>query len=174
MLAGSRGITSGGGARAPERPSGQLMGKHKANKLASSGESFEPANRRPAPSNGSAPLPASASAVMGEKAAACSRQLRPPVGGVTYATVLARPVEPFQPSGSIKHTAMGLELSKPAVSSETAIRHMPSDMSGPLSDKPDGTTQHAQVANTCLPAGQRPNKTPTFISGVCDACTFLA
>jgi len=63
VFAGSRGITSGGGARAPQRPSGQLTGKRKANEVASSGESFEPANRRPAPSEGSAPLPASASAV---------------------------------------------------------------------------------------------------------------
>jgi hypothetical protein len=29
-----------------------------------------------------------------------------------------------------------------------------SDMSESLSDKPDGTTPHAQVNNTCLPAGQ--------------------
>jgi len=47
-------------------------------------------------------------------------------------------------------------------------------MSGPLSDKPDGTTHHAQVANTCLPAGERPNKTPVFISGFGDARSFLA
>jgi hypothetical protein len=30
------------------------------------------------------------------------------------------------------------------------------------------------VANTCLPAGERPNKTPIFISGVRDTCAFLA
>jgi hypothetical protein len=48
------------------------------------------------------------------------------------------------------------------------------DMSGPLSGKPDGTTPHAQVANTCLPAGQRPNNTPIFISGVGEVCSFLA
>jgi hypothetical protein len=51
---------------------------------------------------------------------------------------------------------------------------MSNDMSGPLSDKPDGTTQHAQVANTCLPAGQRPNKAPIFITGVSEARTFQA
>jgi hypothetical protein len=39
---------------------------------------------------------------------------------------------------------------------------------------PDGTTIHAQVANTCLSAGERPNKTPIFISGVRDARAFLA
>jgi hypothetical protein len=52
---------------------------------------------------------------------------------------------------------------------------MSDDMSGPLSDKPDGTTpQHAQVNNTCLPAGQRTNKTPIFISGATDTRTFLS
>jgi hypothetical protein len=52
---------------------------------------------------------------------------------------------------------------------------MSNDMTGPLSDKLDGTTpQHAQVSNACLPAGQRPNKTPIFISGATDTCTFLS
>ena len=46
-------------------------------------------------------------------------------------------------------------------------------MSGPLSDMPDGTTSNAQVANTCLPAGERTNKTPIFISGVSDDRSFL-
>jgi hypothetical protein len=83
---------------------------------------------------------------------------------VTYAAVLAGPVAPFQPSGSLKPTAMGSDQSKPAVSSETDNSSMSSEMSGPLSDKPDGTTQHAQVANTCLPAGHHPNNTPIFIT----------
>ena len=47
-------------------------------------------------------------------------------------------------------------------------------MSGPLSDMPDGATLNAQVANTCLPAGERPNKTPIFISGVRDTRDYLA
>ena len=51
---------------------------------------------------------------------------------------------------------------------------MSSDISGPLSDKSDGTTTNDQVANTCFAAGERPNKTPIFISGVRDARTFLA
>jgi hypothetical protein len=51
---------------------------------------------------------------------------------------------------------------------------MSDDMSGPLSGKPDGTTPHAEVANTCLLAGQPPNKTPIFISGVGDVRSFLA
>jgi hypothetical protein len=46
---------------------------------------------------------------------------------------------------------------------------MSSDMSASRSDKPDGTIPHAQVADTCLPAGQRPNKTAFFITGVSDA-----
>jgi hypothetical protein len=51
---------------------------------------------------------------------------------------------------------------------------MSSDMSRHLSDKPDGTTPHTQVTNTFLPAGERPNKMPIFITGVSDARTFLA
>jgi hypothetical protein len=65
-------------------------------------------------------------------------------------------------------------MSKSAVSPETVNRRMSSDMSGPLSGMPDGTTIHAQVTNTCLPAGERPNKTPIFISGVLDTRAFLA
>jgi len=57
---------------------------------------------------------------------------------------------------------MGSDPSQPAVSPETANRRMSSDMAGPLSDKPDGTTTSAQVTNTCLPAGERPNKTPVL------------
>jgi hypothetical protein len=67
---------------------------------------------------------------------------------------------------------MDSELSEPAVSPETVNRRMSSDMSEPLSDMPDGTTIRAQVANTCLPAGDRPNKTPIFISGVRDTRAF--
>jgi hypothetical protein len=172
--AGSRSTAPRDRAGAPQRPSGQLAGKRKANVLASSGDSSEPANRRPAPSEGSAPLPASAPAVTGEQAAWCSRQLGPPEGGVTYAAFLAGPVAPFQPSGSLKPTAMDSDPSEPAVSPETVNRSMSSDMSGPLGDMPNGTTNRAQVANTCLPAGERPNKTPIFISGVRDTRAFLA
>jgi hypothetical protein len=59
---------------------------------------------------------------------------------------------------------MDSDPSESAVSTETANRRMSNDMSGPLSGKPDGNTPNAQAANTCLP-GQRPNKTPIFISG---------
>ena len=101
VSAGSRSTAPGGVAGAPQRPSGQLPGKRK-NKLGSLGDSSEPANRRPAPSEGSTPLPSSASAVTGEIATSCSRQLGPPESGATYAAVLAGPVVPFQPSGSFK------------------------------------------------------------------------
>jgi len=72
--AGIRSTTSACGATVSQRSSGLLGGKRKANELASSGESLESANRRPSPGDGSTPLPASASAVTGELAAACSRQ----------------------------------------------------------------------------------------------------
>jgi hypothetical protein len=39
---------------------------------------------------------------------------------------------------------------------------------------PYGTTSSAHVVNTCAPAGQRPNKTPIFITGVNDTHAFLA
>jgi hypothetical protein len=41
---------------------------------------------------------------------------------------------------------MDSELSESAVSPETVNRRMPSDMSGPLNDVPDGTTIRGQVA----------------------------
>jgi hypothetical protein len=47
-------------------------------------------------------------------------------------------------------------------------------MSGRLSGKPDGTTPHAQVANTCLPAGEALNKMPIFITGARDTRSFPA
>jgi len=47
-------------------------------------------------------------------------------------------------------------------------------MSGPLSDKPDGTTLNALVTNTCLAAGERPDKTSIFITGDNYARAFLA
>jgi len=69
---------------------------------------------------------------------------------------------------------MDSDMSEPTVSSEEANRRMSIDISEPLNDMPDGPTVNAQVANTCLPAGDRPNKTPTFISGGRDTRAFLA
>ena len=99
LPAGIRSTTSGCGARTPQRSSGLLAGKRKANELASSGESLEPANRRPAPRDGSAPLPVSALAVTGELVASCSRQVVSAEGGVTYAAVLAGPSPRFSQVG---------------------------------------------------------------------------
>jgi hypothetical protein len=87
-------------------------------------------------------------------------------GSVTYATLLAGSVAPLQPSGPLKPTAMDSDPSQSVVSPETANRRMSRDMSGPLIDIPDGTTVSTHVTNTCLPAGERPNKTPIFISGL--------
>jgi len=173
LPAGIRSTTSGSAARAPQRLLSQLAGKRKANELAGSGDSSEPSNRRPAPSAGAAPLPAT-STLSGEQAAACSRQLVSPEEWVTYAAVLGGSVATLQPSGSLKPTAMDSDPSEPAVSPKAANRRMSSDMSGPLSDKPDDNTISSQVTHTCLPAGERPNKIPIFISGVCDTCAFLA
>ena len=69
---------------------------------------------------------------------------------------------------------MHSDPSESAVSSETVNRRMSSDMSGTLSDKPNGTTPNAQVTNTCLSEGERPNKTPIFISGARDTRAFMA
>jgi hypothetical protein len=79
--AGSRRTSPGGGTGALPRPSRQLPGKCKANKLESSGDTSEPTNRCLAHSEGPAPLPASASAVTGELAASSSQKLGPPEGG---------------------------------------------------------------------------------------------
>ena len=93
---------------------------------------------------------------------------------MTYAAVLAGSVAPRHLSGSLKPTVIDSDMSEPAAYSETANRRMPSDMSGPLSDKPDGITSYAQVANDCLPAGERPNKRPILISGIRDTRAFLS
>ena len=110
--AGIRSTTSASGVRAPHRLPSLLAGKRKANELASSGDSSEPANRRPAPDAGSAPLPAAT----GEHTAYCSRHLMSPEGGETYADVLVASVAPLQPSGPLKPTAMDSDPSKSAVS----------------------------------------------------------
>jgi len=148
-------------------------GQAKANELASSAESMETANRRPAPAAGSVPLQAN-STVTGEQAAAGSRQPGPPGEEATCAAVLTGPVAPSQPVGPLKPTAMDSDSSEPGVSIETTIRRMSSDMTRPKNGLPDGTTSKAQVANACPPARVRPNKTPIFISGISDTRSFLA
>jgi hypothetical protein len=155
--AGSRSTTSGGGVRAFQLPTSQLAGKGVVKELAISGDFSEPANRGSAPCACSASLSANSS-VPGELAAVGSRQPGPLEGGEKYAGLW--------PTGSLNPTAMGLDLSEPGVSSERDNRRMSSDMSGALNDKPDGTTPHVQVTNTCLLAGQRHNKTPIFIKEI--------
>ena len=134
------------------------------------GELYESANRRPAPGAGSVPLPA----ITEEHAASCSRHLVSPEGGETYAAVLVGTVAPLQSSGPLKPRAMDSDSFQSAVSTKTVNRRMSSDMSRPLSDKPDGTTPNAHVTNICLAAGERPNKTPHLISGARDTRPFLA
>jgi len=107
VSAGRRSTTSGSGSTAPQ----QLAGKRKANELASSGDSTEPANLRPATVAGSMPLPAT-TAVTGEQAAASSRQPGPSGVGATYAAVLAANAAPSQPSGTLKLTAMDSDPSE--------------------------------------------------------------
>jgi hypothetical protein len=132
--------------------------------------------RQQAPSNWRwVRAPARASVSHGRTSCPKQPTTRPSRGRGDVCTILAGHVAPHQPSGSLKPTAMDSDPSEPAASSESANRRMSNDMSGPLSDKPDGTTpQHAQVTNTCLPAGQRPNKKPTFVSGATDTRTFLS
>jgi len=73
-----RSTISTSGARAPHR---LLAGKRKANELASSGDSPEPATRRPAPDAGSAPVPANSSEVTGEHADFAAGTSYPPKEG---------------------------------------------------------------------------------------------
>ena len=69
--------------RAARRPPSQLASKRKANELVSSGDSMEPANRRPASGSESAPLPVNSS-VTSEQAAVGSRQPGSSGGRATY------------------------------------------------------------------------------------------
>ena len=103
-----RRTTLGRGTRASQ----QLADKRKANELASSGDSMETTNRRPAPDAESVTLPAT-STVTDEQAAAGSRQ--PVSSGVvsTYAAVLAGHIAPSQSSRPLKPTAMDSDPSEP-------------------------------------------------------------
>jgi hypothetical protein len=131
---------------------------------------MEPAIRRPAPDPGSAPLPATSSAT-GEQAAA----------GSSVHQRDGRNTRLYWPGPSPRISQVGRSSPHPWIrthlnplSIETANRRMYSDMFRPLSSTPAGTTLHAQVATTCVPAGERPNKTSIFISGVSDTRAFLA
>ena len=114
--AGNCSTTPGGGTHDSQRSSALLAGKHKANELASSGDSSEPATRRPGPSGGTAPLSALVADIMSEQAADRSRQLRSPEEGVMYGSIPVGFFAPKKPSGSLAPRAKG--LSPPTVSSE--------------------------------------------------------
>jgi len=147
---GNCSTTPGGGTHESQRSSAQLAGKRKANELASSSDSSEPATRRPGPSGGTAPLSALVADIMGEQAADRSRQLGSPEDGVMYGSIPAGFFAPKKPSGSLAPRAKGSDPSEPTVSSEADSRSISlSDMSGPLKDK-DGhadTFNHAHLAH---------------------------
>jgi hypothetical protein len=148
--------------------------KRKTNALTSSGDSSEPATRRPPPSARSVPLPANPSRATGQQATSGGRHLVSPEGGATYAAVAAATVAPQQPSGLLMPTPKGSNPFEPAVSQVTAPGRMSSDMSRPMSGMPVGTTKSAQMINANLPAGDRINKAPIFRSGVDDTRASLA
>ena len=154
--------------RSPTNPAShrqphQSAPKRKATEFSGPSDPMEPAARRPASAPGA------------DQAAPSDRQLGSPEGGVTYAAVAAASAAPLQPGGPLKPTAKGLVSTKPAASPEAAPGRTPNDVSGPLSGMPVGaTTTSARAANTSLPAGERPNKTPIFISRVGDTRAFLA
>jgi hypothetical protein len=110
----------------------------------------------------------------GEQAASGGRHLVSPEGGATYAAITAATVATQQPSGPLMPKAKGSDPSEHAVSQETAPRRTSSDVSGPMSGVPVGTTTNAHVDSASLPAGERSNKTPIFITGVDGNRAFLA
>jgi hypothetical protein len=133
----------------------------------------QPASRHPALGNLFDYGP-EAQGTTGEQAAHSSRQHGPTKGGLEYAAVVACHADSQQPSGTYKPQVKGSGLPEPAASSETAHRRLSTDMSGRLSGMLTGTTSCAHVVNICEPAGERPNKTTIFITGVNDTCDFLA
>jgi hypothetical protein len=148
--------------------------KRKATELGFSADSSDPAKRRPATCVEPTPLEKHSSDATSDQVASGDRQLESPESEMTYAAVIAEPVAPQKPNGLLKPTSSGFDSSEPAVCSETATRRMSSDMSGPLSGTPIGTTENTHMANTCVPAGQGPNKTPILLSGVADNRAVLA
>jgi hypothetical protein len=154
------------GTTVPQRAS--ATGRQKATELACTSGSSEPSTRR-WPSISTAPDPG--------RHGLTSRHRRPatrvPRGQADIRGCGGRACRPYMQSRPRKPSAKGSVPSEPAVSSETAPRRMSTVMSRPLSDTPVGTTTTAHVATTCVPAGQRPNKTPIFISGFADTRSFL-
>ena len=123
---------------------------------------MEPANRSPVPGAGFVPLPRLHPSRAKKLLSAAGNPVQPREGWRTR-LYLVRPVAPSHPSGSPMLIAMDSNLCESGVLSETANRRMSSYMPGPLTDKPDGTTQHAHVANIYIPAGELPSKAPILL-----------
>jgi hypothetical protein len=149
--------------------------KRKAEKLSSADCTDEPASLRTATGHLFEEGP-EVQGTTGELAAQKSWQLGSAEGRLAYATMVGVAASLQKPSWPHKSTANGSASAETAASPEAAIRRMSlEDMSGPLCGMPDGNTPNAQVAtNSAAPIGERPNKTPIFISGVGDSRAFLA
>jgi hypothetical protein len=144
-------------------------GKGKAAELSTSDGVSESAARRPAPS-GLAVKASAAVCATDELTAGTSRQPRPMEGGPAYAAVVAGRALPCQESRPLKPTAKGSGTPEPAASSEEDFtRTSLGDVSGPLSRISAGTTPDTPMkTTTVIPAGERHNKTPIYVSGVTD------
>jgi hypothetical protein len=156
------------GPCAPANGPRAAVGKRKANELDSSdsGDSMEPATRRPAPGPmpgaGSASLPTQAKGApalapeksTGEQPASSGRQL-------SYAEV-------SKPSGTLKPTAKGTGTAAvPAASSEAAPRRTSAGSSGSVSGLLGGTPKGstfttAQVQNRLPPRSDATNPRYTY------------
>jgi hypothetical protein len=135
----------------------------------------EPAARRPATeplSQREAPADASAQRPCPEPSTSRGSTLA--TGGLAYATVVAgRTIQP-NPSRPLKPIAKGSAHADPAATSEAALRRNSSELSGPLNGMPAGATSLQAPGVNVVPAGQRRNKTPIFVTGVSDTPGFLA
>jgi hypothetical protein len=148
--------------------------KRKTDELSSSGWSSESASHRSATGN-QLDLGPEAQDTTGELAATSIRQLSVSEGGLPYSAVVAGYASPQQPTGTHKPPAMGSDHSESAASSEATHRRMSlGDVSGPLCDMPNGTTSNAHVVTKVVPAAERQNKPPIYVSGVEDTRDFLS
>jgi hypothetical protein len=123
----------------------------------------EPPTRIPA----MVPATAGTPPITGEPTAECSLQLGPTEGGPAYAAVVAGHAVPRVTSGPLKPVARGSDFSEPTASIEAAEGRKSPDLSGPLSGRPAGTIPPPPPAHV-VPAGERRNKAPIFLSGVND------
>jgi hypothetical protein len=130
-----------------------ITGKRKVEFSCSDGL-ITPAARRPAPDTqgtSDAPTPST------------SRKLGDTAGKLAYVAVLPGDTYPRKSSGQPTPIATGSDYSEPAASCEAANSSMCVDMSGSLGSMPAATTEAGAV-----PAGERPNITPVFVTGVTD------